>query len=247
MTDHFQDIYENKATQYDELVQREDYNGYILPSINGIRAVSGLEVVEMGAGTGRITRLLVPHVKFVHAFDSSQAMLIVAARSLGEMGYTNWSVKQADNKQLPMEDASADLAIAGWSFGHSVGWYPETWRDEIGAALREMQRVLKPDGTAIILETLGTGSEDPAPPTPGLAQYYQWLESEHGFSSTWFRTDYQFSNVPEAEELTRFFFGDGLADRVKSEGLLIVPECTGIWWKHLAQPATPAKPDTLPE
>jgi hypothetical protein len=37
--------------------------------------------------------------------------------------------------------------------------------------------------------------------------------------------------VPEAEELTRFFFGDELANRIKNEGLLIVPECTGIWWK----------------
>jgi ubiquinone/menaquinone biosynthesis C-methylase UbiE len=242
MTDHFRDIYENKAVQYDELVQREDYLGHILPTINGIRAVTGLEVVEMGAGTGRLTRLLVPHVKFIHVFDGSLAMLAVAARSLGEMGYTNWTVKQADNKQLPVDNAIVDLSLAGWSFGHCVGWYPETWREEIGAALREMLRVLRPGGTAIILETLGTGSENPAPPTPQLAQYYTWLESEHGFSSTWIRTDYQFSTVPEAEELTRFFFGDELADRVASQGLLTLPECTGIWWKHL----TPPRPDTLP-
>lgn len=242
MTDHFRDIYENKATQYDELVQAEDYQGNILPALNSLRPLAGTEVVEMGAGTGRLTRLLVPHVKFVHAFDSAAAMLVVAARSLGEMGYTNWTVKQAENKQIPVDAASADVVIAGWSFGHGVGWYPETWREEIGAMVDEMLRVLRPGGTAFILETLGTGSESPAPPTPGLAVYYDWLESEQGFSATWIRTDYQFSNVPEAEELTRFFFGDELANRVVSEGLLILPECTGIWWKQV----TPPKPMTLP-
>ncbi len=242
MTDHFRDIYENKAAQYEELVSREDYQGNILSALQSIRPLDRLEVVEMGAGTGRLTRLLVPRVKFVRAYDGSKAMLAVAIRTLGETPFTNWTVAQADNKQIPVPDASADLTIAGWSFGHCVGWYPDRWRDEIGAMVDEMQRILKPGGTAIILETLGTGSESPAPPSPGLATYYQWLETERGFSSAWIRTDYQFSTVPEADELTRFFFGDALADRVLREGLLIVPECTGIWWKH----NLPAMPPSLP-
>jgi ubiquinone/menaquinone biosynthesis C-methylase UbiE len=245
MTDAFRDIYENKAAQYDELVQREDYQGNILPTLNGLHALNGVDVVDMGAGTGRLTRLLVPYAKFVQAFDSSQAMLVVAARSLGEMGYTNWSVKQADNKEIPVESASVDVALAGWSFGHCVGWYPDRWREEIDPMVGEMLRVLRPGGTAIILETLGTGVESPAPPTPALAQYYDWLESAHGFSMSWMRTDYQFSTVPEADELTRFFFGDALADQVVREGLLILPECTGVWWKHVPS-AAPEKPDTLP-
>ena len=54
----------------------------------------------------------------------------------------------------------------------------------------------------------------------------------HGFNATWIRTDYEFASVPEAEELTRFFFGDALADRIEREQLLILPECTGLWWKR---------------
>lgn len=30
--------------------------------------------------------------------------------------------------------------------------------------------------------------------------------------------------------VTRFFFGNGLADRVAREGLVILPERTEIWW-----------------
>jgi hypothetical protein len=60
--------------------------------------------------------------------------------------------------------------------------------------------------------------------------YYAWLEREHGFSSTWIRTDYRFELVPEAQESTQFFFGDELADRIGQENWAILPECTGIWW-----------------
>jgi hypothetical protein len=93
-----------------------------------------------------------------------------------------------------------------------------------------MKRVLRPGGTVIILETLGTGCESPHPPSDALAAYYALLEEEHGFSATWIRTDYRFASLSEAEDLTRFFFGDGLADRVAREGLVTLPECTGIWW-----------------
>jgi hypothetical protein len=63
-----------------------------------------------------------------------------------------------------------------------------------------------------------------------LADYYGRLERQHGFQRQWIRTDYQFHSVSEAERLTRFFFGDQLADRIVSEKLTRLPECTGIWY-----------------
>ncbi|MBN1311052.1 MAG: hypothetical protein JXB30_06495 [Anaerolineae bacterium] len=44
---------------------------------------------------------------------------------------------------------------------------------------------------------------------------------------------YRFESLGEAEELPRFFFGEALADRVVQEELLVVPECTGVWWLTL--------------
>lgn len=231
MTD-FQHIYTHQAEQYDRLVAREDYQGQILAALQRIRPLEGLDVVEFGAGTGRLTRLLAPLARSVQAFDASAAMLRVAAKTVEDMGRTNCTFGVADNRRLPVPDAVADLAVAGWSFGHTVGWFPDTWRAEIGQMLAEMRRVLRPGGTAVILETLGTGRETPQPPHAGLAAYYGWLEGEQGFSATWIRTDYEFASLDEADELTRFFFGDELADRVRREGLVRLPECTGIWWQH---------------
>jgi hypothetical protein len=64
-----------------------------------------------------------------------------------------------------------------------------------------------------------------------LAEFYAWLEGTHGFQTTNIRTDYQFDSLAEAEQLSRFFFGDELADEVVSKNWVILPECTGVWWK----------------
>jgi ubiquinone/menaquinone biosynthesis C-methylase UbiE len=231
MTDHFQDIYANHADEYEAMVAREDYQGNILKALQNIRPLSGLDVVELGAGTGRLTLLLAPLVKSITAFDGSRPMLDVAVGKLQKGGFSNWRAEIADNRTLPVDDASADLAIEGWSFGHFQGWYPDTWREEAGKALAEMKRALRPGGTIILLETMGTGRETPQPPHAGLADYYAWVESEHGFSSTWIRTDYQFESLSQAVQMARFFFGDALATTAAAKNWVILPECTGIWWR----------------
>jgi ubiquinone/menaquinone biosynthesis C-methylase UbiE len=230
MPDHFQTIYAQHADQYEALVAREDYQGNILATLQYIKSLEGLEVVEFGAGTGRLTMLLAPLVKSIRAFDGSEHMLTVTIDKLRKSGLNNWKVEAADNRTLPVESGSADLAIQGWSFGHFCGWYPDTWREEIGKCIGEMRRVLRPGGTAVMLETMGTGRETPLPPTEALAAYYAWLEGDHGFATTTIRTDYQFESLEEAEQLTRFFFGDELADTVVRNQWVILPECTGVWW-----------------
>lgn len=231
MSDHFQDIYRRHAALYDRMVCCEDYEGNILPALQSIRALDGLDVVEFGAGTGRLTRLLLPCVRLVCAFDISPHMLETARPSLERLG-THWTLAVADNRAMPVERGTADMTIAGWSFGHGTAWYGDSWLDEIGRMVDELLRVLKPDGTAIVIETMGTGNEVPAPPGERLAAYYHWLETRRGFSCTWIRTDYQFTSVEEADTLTRFFFGDTLGDRIVREQMTVLPECTGIWWKH---------------
>jgi ubiquinone/menaquinone biosynthesis C-methylase UbiE len=231
-------IYATRARDYDRLVAREDIEGNIWRALHSPeqdctgRLFEGADVVELGAGTGRLTCMLAPMVQRIWAFDVSRHMLHTARAKLEGSGLRNWELAVADNRRLPVGDGVADVAIAGWSLGHLVAWHPDSWRGEIGRALREMERALRPGGTVILLETLGTGEETPRPPHAGLAAYYGFLEQERGFSSTWMRTDYVFASLDEAEELTRFFFGAGLAERVRREGLVRLPECTGLWWKE---------------
>jgi ubiquinone/menaquinone biosynthesis C-methylase UbiE len=235
MTDHFQQIYASHADAYEALVVREDYQGNILKALQSIHPLTGRRVVEFGAGTGRLTLLLAPFVRHLFAFDASAHMLEVTRAKVAAQGFSNVHIEVADNRSLPVPSASADLAIEGWSFAHAVGWYPDSWKQEISRMLAEIDRVLRPGGTAVLMETLGTGREDPQPPNSGLAECYAWLESEHGFTRQSIRTDYHFESLHEAEKLTRFFFGDELADEVVRRNWVVLPECTGIW--HRARSA----------
>jgi len=222
------DVYARHAGQYDRLVGREDYEGHLLPALQAIRLLDGLEVVELGAGTGRLTYLLAPFVRSIWGLDASRHMLAQAAAKSAELCARNVHLAVADHRALAVATASADLAIAGWSLCYLVVDRPFGWRAQLRRGLSEMQRALRPGGTIVLLETLGTGNE--APRRVGLlADYYDFLEQE-GYHGSWIRTDYCFESLAEAEALVRFFFGDDLAAQVVERGSVIVPECTGLWW-----------------
>jgi len=226
--DCFRQIYAEHADWYDHMVSREDHAKRLLPALLEVCPLGGARVVEFGAGTGRVTRLIASRARRVHAFDGSLHMLQFWARHRP----SNVTQGVADNRALPVRSASADVAIEGWSFSHTTDWYPGSWAREAGKSIDEMLRVLRPGGMAVAIESLGTGFETPHPPSAILAEYYDWLETERGFTRTWCRTDYRFESVEEAESLARFFFGEELADRIAAERLTELPECTGIWWRR---------------
>lgn len=223
------EVYDKKADQYELLISREDYLGNIPKALDEIVAFDNVELVDLGAGTGRLTCMLAPRVKTVKAFDESEAMLKVTASKLEKAGLNNWKTGVADHRSLPIEDESVDVIIAGWSICYLGIPNIQDWQDNIRQVMSEINRVLRPGGMTIILETQGTGNEVPTPPD-FLRGYFALLENEFRFSHRWIRTDYKFDGVDEAVELTRFFFGDELADSISKQRSPILPECTGIWW-----------------
>lgn len=225
-------IYRTQADTYDRLVAREDDAGNILRALEALRPLAGQDVIEFGAGTGRLTTLLAPRVRSISGYDVSAHMLAVARTKLERLNRSNWRLEVADHRAIPAPDASADLAIAGWTICYTVVGYADTWQAELAQALAEMERVLRPGGMIVILETLGTGYTVPHPPDE-LVAYYAALEAQN-FTRTVIRTDYRFESAAEAEALVRFFFGDALADQVRRDQTLIVPECTGIWHRAVA-------------
>jgi ubiquinone/menaquinone biosynthesis C-methylase UbiE len=228
MADHFQNIYMNHADRYDLMIQREDYESNLPRTLSTICSLDNLEAIDLGAGTGRLSRLLAPHVTRLTTCDIAHHMLGEARRTLGAHAHVNLAV--GNNLRLPLRSGSADLTIEGWAFGHLNFWY-EDWQAAIDMALAEMLRTLKPGGTAIIIETLGTGFTEPTPPAMELARFYTYLEQERGFTQQWIRTDYRFESLDEAIALSQFFFGDELAEQVKQHKWIILPECTGLWYK----------------
>ena len=179
-----------------------------------------------------MTVLIAPLVNSILAFDNSSHMLEFAARRLNTLGFTNTTFQVADHRELPIEDGCVDIALSGWSIGYFASPENPGWQWDVEQALAEMKRILRPGGSIIILETLGTGWENPRAPTRELDAYYTYLEEDQGFKRTWIRTDYRFASLEEAEQTTEFFFGNQLSRRVRKEKLTVVPECTGIWWRE---------------
>jgi ubiquinone/menaquinone biosynthesis C-methylase UbiE len=228
---HFDEIYSARAREYHELVSREDMQGNLPRALKELADFRGKTVIELGAGTGRVTRIIAPLAGRVLAFDRSRHMLERAGAYLSEEIRRNVRLAEADNRAVPLPDSSAEILIEGWSFGHSVSREGGDWKKAAEEILTECLRLVKPGGALILIETLGTGYRVPHPPGPHLPLFFSWLQEESGFALKWIRTDYLFESLAKARELVGFFFGQMVEHEILASGQVVVPECTGIWWK----------------
>jgi ubiquinone/menaquinone biosynthesis C-methylase UbiE len=101
--------------------------------------------VDVGAGTGKLTRLLVGRVGEVVALEPAGNML-AKLREVVPQAHAVEGTAEA----LPFPDGSVDLVVAGHAFHHFV------W----GAALEEMHRALRRRGWLALVWSLA----DPADP-----------------------------------------------------------------------------------
>ncbi|MCK6627227.1 MAG: class I SAM-dependent methyltransferase [Anaerolineae bacterium] len=228
--DHFRHIYSHCAADYHRMITPEDWEGHLLPALQRVTSLTGQRILDLGTGSGRLPLLLGATAAQIVGLDLHAAMLQEQQRQRERIG-GRWGLVQGDMRALPFPGGWAEVVTAGWAIGHLRGWYPQDWQAQIGQVVQEMHRVVKPGGALIIMETLTTGSLTPAPPTPGLAEYYAWLENEWGFTRQTIRTDYQFASVEEAAGQTEFFFGPELAATIRRNGWATLPEWTGVWGK----------------
>ena len=164
----------------------------------------------------------------MHLVDVAAPMLEVASETLDSMGLSGKvSIETADARALPLEDSSVDVAMAGWVYGHFRYWMPEGWEIMVDEAVSEMMRVTRPGGDLIVIETMGTGVEEPE--AGPLDVYYERLEVHHGFARRVLRTDYLFASVEEAVEVMGVFFGEGMSEAIRLNDWTRVPECTAVF------------------
>jgi len=120
-------------------------------------AQPGESIIDIGCGPGFYVAELLEEVGSegsVLGIDSAEAMLALAARRCE--GHENASFARADASSLPAGDASFDAALSV----QVMEYVPD-----VGAALEEIRRVLRPGGRVVIWdvdwETLSWYSADP--------------------------------------------------------------------------------------
>ena len=106
-------------------------------------------VVDLGAGTGALSRLLIGRADQVVAVEPDDRMRAVLTEDFPAV-----TAVKGTGERMPLEDGCADAVLA------SSSWH---WMD-VEPTLREVRRVLKPDGL------LGAMWSGPDPGGPFLAQ-----------------------------------------------------------------------------
>ncbi|MCU1716008.1 class I SAM-dependent methyltransferase [Pseudomonas sp. 5P_3.1_Bac2] len=117
-------------------------------------------LLDLGCGAGHVSFHVAPLVKEVVAYDLSQAMLDVVAAVAADRGLDNIRTQLGAAEQLPFATGEFDFVFSRYSAHH--------WSD-LGLALREVRRVLKPGGVAAFIDVLSPGS-------PLLDTYLQSVE-----------------------------------------------------------------------
>jgi ubiquinone/menaquinone biosynthesis C-methylase UbiE len=114
-----------------------------------LRPQPGERLLEIGVGTGYYSLDLAEWVApegTLELFDLQQEFLDHVMRAAADRGLTNLVPTQGDATQLPFEDASIDAVV----LTAVLGEIPDS-----ATALREIRRVLKPDGRLVVGELFG--------------------------------------------------------------------------------------------
>lgn len=106
-------------------------------------------VADLGCGTGQVIAALAPNVKQVIGVDNSPAMLKAAKKRAGD--FANVDLRRGDLEALPIDDALCDGALLLLAL---------TYVADPPTVIREMSRILKPGGRAVIVDLLPHDRDD---------------------------------------------------------------------------------------
>jgi SAM-dependent methyltransferase len=177
------------ATYGDIALEGSTYAVSLLPAISSLGDITGITVLDFGAGTGRSARALLSHnAGLVVAVDKDANMLKVAER------YPGVIYLQA-GRSLPIAERSMDAALC-------ANVFPEfSSLDDIAHSCREIRRTLKPGRFFVVVvpnpesiscnyvsyryvnvENLDSGSPITClikEPKPIFIQDYYWSSSDY--------------------------------------------------------------------
>jgi SAM-dependent methyltransferase len=155
-------------------------------------------VVDMGAGTGKLTRLFVGRAAMVLGLEPAANMLAILRRVVPQARAVAGTAEA-----IPLPDASVDMVAAGHAF-HHFDWEP---------ALREIDRVLRPGGSLALVWAMADTDDQVSPlvgaivdrylPTcPIRAAFDAWREAFAGNGGARFE-EVDAGSFPHQQQMTR--------------------------------------------
>ena len=140
-------VYREAPEVFRAFEDAEDPGGLAAERLRELADTDGRRVLELGCGTGWLTRRLAPDAARYLAVDASASMLELH-RACGEAAGAR--LLHARAERLPLADGSVDRVVASWVL---LDLRPALRR----AAHTEALRVLAPGGELWVVENHGTG------------------------------------------------------------------------------------------
>jgi ubiquinone/menaquinone biosynthesis C-methylase UbiE len=142
------DEFGRQADTFDTWAQKTDEN--VAARFAGAMGDAGRgNLLDVACGPGVVTAALAPNAKSVMAFDATPEMLEKARARCAKAGLANVSFRQGNAEALPFGDTQFDGVVTRLAIHH----FADPQR-----AFAEMFRVLRPGGTAVIVDVVS--SED---------------------------------------------------------------------------------------
>jgi SAM-dependent methyltransferase len=195
-------LYRLEPDLYDQLASAERLH----PGILGWLPRSAERIVEVGAGTGRLTLDLIDHGREVVAIEPATPLRRTLERKLAEAGHRGVRVLPGFFDDLPLPGGFADIVVACSAFTPAATHGGDT-------GLGEMERVCRPGGCVAIIW--------PSNVDWLTARGYQYLSFDGPMAV-------EFPSHERAVELAEIFYPQA-AGEVRARGLRRVPfELIGI-------------------
>jgi demethylmenaquinone methyltransferase/2-methoxy-6-polyprenyl-1,4-benzoquinol methylase len=163
---------------------------------------TGMRVLDLGTGTGDLARLAytqAPGIR-IAAADFTQSMML-AGRKNGDLPFIN-----ADALTVPFAESTFDVVMSGFLLRNTA---------DLDQALKEQNRVLKPGGRIVVLDTTR--------PTRSLLTPFVWFHM-HAIIPTlgWLVSRDRSAYTYLSDSSERFLSAEELAKRLKQAGFIDV-------------------------
>lgn len=224
--EHLPGVHGSPNIQNDpDLYEREnealDPEGKIEAAMRAVAPWTGKVVLDLGAGTGFYVPRFHEEAQHVFAVEPHGPSRLRIIERAARLKLERASVLAGSAEYIPLRDASVDIVHARFAYFFAPNCEP---------GLRELERVIRPGGTAFIIDNdLRTGTfaawlrRAAGPNDPG-AEEVEAYWAERGFTLTRIASKWQFRDRATLEAVVRLEFGEKLAPELLADhsGLVVV-------------------------
>jgi ubiquinone/menaquinone biosynthesis C-methylase UbiE len=187
---------------------------------------SARDVLDVGCGTGFHLPRFAATAARVYGVEPHPALLRLAARRTRSLDRVTLLAGAA--QELPLPDASVDVAHARWAYFFGPGCEP---------GLRELARVVRRGGTAFVIDndatrsTFGRWFRRGYPQIDPLEVERFW--ARQGWSRVPLDIDWRFDDRADLEAVVRIEFAPELASALLAEHSgTMVDYAVNLWWRR---------------